>query len=370
MLLSERLSCKLKNSGMHYYFIREENMNKSKSSIATVFLLTLIILIPFLFRGAELPRAAGPLRPVATYSIVACDPVSGQMGVAVQSHWFSVGSMVTWAEAGIGAVATQSFVEPAYGPLGLQLLRAGKTAQEALTALLTADHYEGVRQVAMVDAQGNVAVHTGKKCIAEAGHHQGKNYSCQANMMEKNTVWAAMAKAYESTPGEMVDRLMAALLAAEKEGGDIRGRQSAAVLVVNGKISGTPWKNRVYDLRVEDHPQPLQELQRLITVAKAYNHMNKGDDLLTENNIKDALAEYTSAMNIYPGNPEMVFWPAVTMAASGQVEASLPLFKKVFAADKRWGELLKRLPAVGQFPDDPELLKKILSLLPQAKGRE
>ena len=196
--------------------------------------------------GAELPSPARPLRPVATYSIVAYDPASGQMGVAVQSHWFSVGSIVTWAEAGIGAVATQSFVEPAYGPLGLQLLRAGKTAPQALNALLTADDHEDVRQVAMVDAQGNVAVHTGAKCIAAAGHQQGKNYSCQANMMEKNTVWAAMAKAFESTPGELVDRLLAALLAAEKEGGDIRGRQSAAILVVNNKVSGTPWKNRVY----------------------------------------------------------------------------------------------------------------------------
>jgi uncharacterized Ntn-hydrolase superfamily protein len=188
--------------------------------------------------------------------------------------------------------------------------------------------------------------------------------------MEKNTVWAAMAKAFEATPGELADRLLAALLAAEKEGGDIRGRQSAAILVVSGKTSGTPWKNRVFDLRVEDHPQPLQELQRLITIAKAYNHMNKGDDLLTENNIRAALAEYTTAMGIYPGNPEMVFWPAVTMAGSGQVEESLPLFKKVFALDRRWAELLKRLPAVGQFPADPELLKKILSLAPKVKGKE
>jgi uncharacterized Ntn-hydrolase superfamily protein len=345
-------------------------MRKSKGFVFTIFFLTSIILSPSLFRGAELPRTAGPLRPVATYSIVAFDPDSGQMGVAVQSHWFSVGSIVTWAEAGIGAIATQSFVEPAYGPLGLQLLRAGKTAQEALTALLSVDQHEGVRQVAMVDAQGNVAVHTGRKCIAAAGHQQGKNYSCQANMMEKNTVWPAMAKAFEATPGELADRLLAALLAAEKEGGDIRGRQSAAILVVNGKVSGTPWKNRVYDLRVEDHPRPLQELQRLITVAKAYNHMNKGDDYLTENNIKAALGEYTLAMSIYPENPEMVFWPAVTMASSGQVEASLPLFKKVFAMDKRWAELLKRLPSVGQFPDDPQLLKKILASLPKAERQE
>jgi uncharacterized Ntn-hydrolase superfamily protein len=345
----------------------EENMKRKSNPVFSVFWPLFLILIPSIFMGAELPRPAGPLRPVATYSIVAYDPGSGQLGVAVQSHWFSVGSTVTWAEAGIGAVATQSFVEPAYGPLGLQLLRAGKNARESLTALLSADQHSDVRQVAMVDAQGNVAVHTGAKCIAAAGHQQGKYFSCQANMMEKNTVWPAMAAAFEAAPGELVDRLLAALQAAEKEGGDIRGRQSAAILVVNGKTSGTPWKNRVYDLRVEDHSQPLLELQRLITIAKAYNHMNRGDDLLTENNIEGALTEYTTAMGIYPGNPEMVFWPAVTMAGSGKVTESLPLFKKVFAMDKRWAELLKRLPAVGQFPDDPELLKKILSLTPKGK---
>jgi uncharacterized Ntn-hydrolase superfamily protein len=343
----------------------EDIMIKIKSLIFALLLIWAFIATPTISRTAELRPFPDPIRPMATYSIVAFDPQSGQMGVAVQSHWFSVGSMVTWAEAGIGAVATQSFVEPAYGPLGLQLLRAGKTAPEALTALLAVDEHEDVRQVAMVDALGNVAAHTGKKCIAAAGHHQGKNYSCQANMMEKNTVWVAMAKAFEATSGELADRLLAALQAAEKEGGDIRGRQSAAILVVNNKASGTPWKNRVYDLRVEDNPQPLQELQRLLTIAKAYNHMNKGDDYLTENNVKAALAEYSTAMSIYPGNPEMVFWPAVTMAGSGQVEESLPLFKKVFAMDKRWAELLKRLPAVGQFPADPELMNKILALLPK-----
>ena len=332
--------------------------------------LCFAVLAIFVWAGTALPLpGAAPVRPAATYSIVAFDPDNGQMGVAVQSHWFSVGSIVTWGEAGIGVVATQSFVEPSYGPLGLQLLRAGKTAAEALAALLLIDKYPGVRQVAMLDSLGNVAVHTGEKCIPAAGQHQGKNFSCQANMMEKNTVWNAMANAFESTSGELVDRLLAALQAAEKEGGDIRGRQSAAILVVNGKTSGTPWRNRVYDLRVEDHPQPLQELQRLVTIAKAYNHMNRGDDLLTENDVPGALAEYSQAMIIYPGNPEMIFWPAVTMASSGQVEESLPLFAKVFRQDRRWAELLRRLPEVGQFPDDPELLKKILSLLPITKTR-
>jgi uncharacterized Ntn-hydrolase superfamily protein len=296
---------------------------------------------------------------------VAYDEESGQMGVAVQSHWFSVGSLVTWAEAGVGVVATQSFVEMSYGPLGLELMRSGKSAPEALEALLSVDKNKAVRQVAMVDVNGHAAVHTGKTCIPQAGHYKGKHYACQANMMEKNTVWKAMATAYENTPGQLVDRLMAALEAAEKEGGDIRGKQSAALLIVSTEDAGVSWKNRIYDLRIEDHPQPLNELKRLITISKAYKHMNKGDEYLMGNNIQAALNEYTTAMNIYPDNMEMVFWPAAIMAGSGKVEESLPLFKKVFAADKRWAELLKRLPSVGQFPDNPELMKKILSLLPK-----
>ncbi|HLP59949.1 MAG TPA: DUF1028 domain-containing protein [Candidatus Deferrimicrobium sp.] len=300
----------------------------------------------------------------ATYSIVAYDKENGQIGVAVQSHWFSVGTSVTWAEAGVGAVATQSFVEPSYGPLGLAMMRSGKTAQQALDGLLKADATPEVRQVAMVDIKGNVAAHTGKLCIDAAGNITGNGFSCQANMMEKNTVWKAMAHAYENTKGELVDRLLAALEAAEAEGGDIRGRQSAAILVVKATSSGAPWKDRVYDLRIEDHPVPLVEMRRLVTAAKAYKHMNAGDECMTDNNINGALEEYTTAMNIYPGNAEMFFWPAVTMASTGKVEESLPLFKKVFQQDKRWAELLKRLPKANQFPNDEALMKKILDLAP------
>lgn len=218
---------------------------------------------------------AEQIRPVHTYSIVAIDKQSGQMGVAVQSHWFSVGPIVPWAEAGVGVVATQSFAEVSYGPLGLELMRSGKQAKDALAALLSVDSNQDVRQVAMVDVNGNTAIHTGEKCIREAGHYSGKGYSCQANMMEKNTVWGAMAKAFENTQGELVDRLFAALEAAQMEGGDIRGKQSAALIVVSTESQGVPWKNRIYDLRIEDHPDPLKELKRLIKVSKAYAHMNK-----------------------------------------------------------------------------------------------
>jgi uncharacterized Ntn-hydrolase superfamily protein len=316
---------------------------------------------------AVLPGWSEGTRPVHTYSIVAVDKETGEMGAAVQSHWFSVGSSVIWAEAAVGAVCTQSFIEASYGPLGLELMRAGKTAEEAMAGLLRADKSEAVRQVAMIDSQGRVAAHTGKNCIPEAGHYIGDGFTCQANLMLKNTVWNAMAKAFESATGELVDRLMAALEAAEKEGGDIRGRQSAAVLVVRGKSSGAWWKDRVYDLRVEDDPAPLVELKRLIRLNKAYNFMNRGDELLTENQVEAAMMSYSRAMEMYPDNAEMVFWPAVTLASTGKVDESLPLFKKVFAMDNNWAILVTRLPQVGQLPDDKALIKKILAQAPEKR---
>jgi uncharacterized Ntn-hydrolase superfamily protein len=306
-----------------------------------------------------------PTRLAHTYSIVAVDKATGEMGAAVQSHWFSVGSIVTWAESGVGAICTQSFVEASYGPLGLELMRAGKSPEEALAGLLQADKHEDVRQVAMVDTQGRVAAHTGKNCIPEAGHYLGDGFSCQANLMLKNTVWQAMARAFESTKGELADRLMAALEAAEAEGGDIRGKQSAAIIVVKGKTSGVWWKDRLYDLRVEDSPAPLPELKRLIRLTKAYNSMNSGDELMTENKVEEAMKAYVKAMEMFPDNAEMVFWPAVTMASIGKVEESLPLFKKVFAMDYNWAILVPRLPQVGQLPNDKTIIDKILAQAPK-----
>jgi uncharacterized Ntn-hydrolase superfamily protein len=307
------------------------------------------------------------IRPVSTYSIVAYDKETGQLGVAVQSHWFSVGLLVPWVEAEVGAIATQSFVEASYGPLGLEFMRTGKSAEEALSALVSADRNEDVRQVAMVDAQGRVAAHTGKNCIPEAGHFIGNGFTCQANLMLKNTVWDAMAKAFQSTKGELADRLVAALEAAQNEGGDIRGKQSAALIVVSGESSSVWWKDRLYDLRIEDHPNPVQELKRLLRLNKAYNHMNQGDEYLTESRVEEAMKAYTKAMEMCPDNAEMIFWPAVTLAAIGNIEKSLPLFKKVFALDENWAILLPRLAKVGQLPDDPALIQKILSMGPQKK---
>jgi uncharacterized Ntn-hydrolase superfamily protein len=218
-----------------------------------------------------------PLRPVHTFSIVARDPATGEMGVAVQSHWFSVGSNVAWAEAGVGAVATQSFIDPSYGRGGLELMRGGASAEEALKTLLARDEGRDVRQVAMVDARGRVAAHTGAKCIEAAGDRVGKDYSVQANLMSNGRVWPAMASAFESARGDLADRMLAALDAAQAAGGDIRGRQSAALVVVKAESTGKPWADRVFDLRVDDSAEPLKELRRLVRLQRAYNHMNAGD---------------------------------------------------------------------------------------------
>ena len=296
-----------------------------------------------------------------TYSIIARDKESGQLGVAVQSHWFSVGSVVSWADAGVGAVATQSFVEPSYGPLGLELMRAGKSAPEALEALLAVDKMADLRQVAMVDTQGRVAAHTGKRCMSEAGQHVGDQFSTQANMMLKNTVWDAMAEAYEKATGDLADRLLTALEAAEREGGDVRGRQSAAILVVKPESTGRVWQDRLFDLRVEDHPNPVGELQRLVRLSRAYEHMNQGDEHMGRGDVDAACLSYGSAENLAPDNVEMVFWHAVTLANAGRVDEALPLFKKVFKADRNWATLFTRLPRSKLFRDDPALIAEIVS---------
>jgi uncharacterized Ntn-hydrolase superfamily protein len=307
------------------------------------------------------PSAERPARPVHTYSIVARDAESGEMGVAVQSHWFSVGSLVTWGEAGVGVVATQSFIDPSYGPLGLALMRAGRSASQALEALKKADPHPEVRQVAMLDAKGGVAAHTGEKCIPGAGHIVGENFSVQANLMLNDQIWPAMARAFRETRGDLADRLLAALDAAEAVGGDIRGRQSAAILILKGQSTGQPWADTRMNLRVEDHPEPLKELRRLAAVHRAYQHMNQGDLAIELGDAEGALREYGAAEKMFPDNREMKFWHAVALANLGRVEESLPLFREVFAGDRNWAVLLPRLPAVEILKIDEAALKKILS---------
>ena len=320
-------------------------------------------ILALLLTALALPCTAGegPRRPVHTYSLVARDAATGDLGVAVQSHWFSVGSAVPWAEAGVGAVATQSFTEPSYGALGLALMKAGKSAPEALKALLAADADREVRQVAMVDAQGRSAAHTGAKCIQAAGHEVGEGFTVEANLMDQTSVWPAMAKAFKGAKGDLADRLLAALRAAQAEGGDLRGQQSAAILIVKGKPSGQPWNDRLFDLRVEDNPDPLKELGRLIQLRRAYILMDQGDGFVTAAKWAEAKAAYEAAAKLAPGVWEMPFWQAVALASSGKVSEALPIFKQVFAAEPFWKRLVPRLADVDQLPKDPALLKAIQS---------
>jgi len=287
---------------------------------------------------------ADPL--VHTYSIVARDPDTGQLGVAVQSHYFAAGSVVTWAEAGVGAVATQASSDPAYGKLGLDLMRARKSASDTLAGLLAADPMREIRQVAMVDALGRVAAHTGQITIPEAGHIVGDGFSVQANMMLKDTVWPAMAEAYTSAKGELVDRFLAALDAAEAEGGDIRGRQTAAVVIVEAKSTGRPWVDTIFDLRVDDAPEPLVEIRRLVAVRRAYVHMRLGNEAAQRGDLDAAEREFSDAERLAGDNPEMRYWHAIALLGLGKVDDGLAMLREIGRRDRNWIELTLRLPAI------------------------
>ncbi len=298
-----------------------------------------------------------------TFSIVAVDEATGDIGVAVQSHWFSVGSVVSWAEAGVGAVATQSMINASFGPRGLELLKQGKTPAQALKILLDSDEGRAFRQVAIVDAQGRVAVFTGNKCIAEAGHIQGEGYSVQANMMLNSTVWPAMSKAYEQSKGQpLAERMVAALQAAQRAGGDIRGQQSAALIVVKGKAGGKPWEDRKIDLRVEDSPRAVAEMARTLRVFRAYEHMNNGDRAIEQEQTDRALEEYGAAQKMFPHNLEMKYWTAVSLVNIGKVEQALPLFKEVFLKNDNWRTLTPRIVPNGMLKADKSTLKRIMDL--------
>jgi uncharacterized Ntn-hydrolase superfamily protein len=298
-----------------------------------------------------------------TFSIVARDPKTGEMAVGVQSHWFSVGTSVPWAEPGVGVVATQSFVNKSYGPLGLTLLKQGKTAQEALDILLAADDAREVRQVAILDSKGGVATFTGKKCIRYAGHINGPNFSVQANMMLTDRVWPAMAKAFEQSEGKpLAERVLLTMQAAQNEGGDIRGKQSAALIVVKGTASDQPWEDRTIDLRVDDSEKPIEELGRLLKVYRAYEHMNNGDLAVEKGQMEKAVAEYGKAETMFPNNLEMKYWHAITLANNGDVNGAVKILREVYRKDANWRELTARLPEVGLLALSPQDLKKVLEV--------
>jgi uncharacterized Ntn-hydrolase superfamily protein len=275
-----------------------------------------------------------------TYSVVARDPDTGELGVAVQSHWFSVGSIVSWARAGVGAVATQSIGEPSYGPGLLELLGQGVEPAEALARLTAADERSRFRQVAVVDASGQVAVHTGESCIAFAGDQTGAGYSVQANMMASPAVWPAMAKAFEASEGPLARRLLATLRAAEAAGGDARGRQSSAIVVAPAE--GEPWRLSV-DLRVEDHPEPLDEIERLLDLAEAYKLANRGDNLAGQGRHEEASALYRRAAELAPGSHELLFWSGLAAAQGGDMDTALRRVREAIALQPGWAELLERL---------------------------
>jgi len=297
-----------------------------------------------------------------TFSIVARDKNTGEIGVAVQSHWFSVGTIVSWGEAGVGVVATQSMVNVSFGPRGLDLMKQGFTAQEALNNLIESDEGRDFRQLAILDANGNVAAYTGTKCIPEAGHIVGDQFSVQANLMASDKVWPAMKEAYENSHGPLAERLLATLDAAQAAGGDIRGKQSAAILIVKPESTGKSWEDRLVDLHVEDSPQPLKELRRLYNVHLAYEHMNKGDLAIEHNDMQLAMKEYSAAEEMFPDNLEMKFWHAVTLANIGKVDASLPIFKEVFSKDENWKILTPKLIGNAMLTVSAGDLNRILSV--------
>jgi uncharacterized Ntn-hydrolase superfamily protein len=299
-----------------------------------------------------------------TYSIVARDPKTGQLGVAVQSHYFSVGTVVTWARAGVGAVATQSMVEVSYGPLGLELMSSGKSAKEALESLLRTDPKAETRQVAMVDAKGTVAAHTGGKCIDFAGHSTGEQFSCQANLMSNDTVWGAMERAYlQSSDIDFPERLLRTLEAAEEAGGDARGKQSSAILVVSPQVYPNAWMGRVLELRVEDHPEPIQELKRILRMKRGYEWAEKGDDLLSSGKLRESSEAYEKALEYAPDNEEILYWKGVTLIGSSTgIEEGSEILQKIFRKNRNWIQVTKSLVERGYVAKSAQLDKLILSL--------
>jgi uncharacterized Ntn-hydrolase superfamily protein len=335
-----------------------KHMNRKHTFLAA---LCLWFLPCFILTGQVHPEINDPL--AHTFSIVARDPVTGEMAVGVQSHWFSVGTIVSWGTSGVGVVATQSFVNPAYGPEGLKLMAQGKTAGEALKMLVDQDGGRDFRQVAFLDAQGNVANYTGNKCIQYASGESGEHYSVQANMMLNELVVPAMARAYtEGKELPLAERVLRAMIAAQEAGGDIRGRQSAALLVVGPERVEEPRLDKKIDLRVDDHAEPLKELDRLLKVHRAYDHMNRGDLAIEHNDMERALEEYGAAEALFPDNLEMKFWKAVSLANNGQLEQSLPIFQYVFGQNENWRELIRRLPASGLITVSEGDLERIQAL--------
>jgi len=296
-------------------------------------------------------------RLVATYSIVARDPETAQLGVAVQSCYFSVGTEVSWSLPGVGAIATQAIHEIAHGPRGLDCMARGLSAQKTLEELLAADAGAALRQLAIVDAKGGVAAHTGALCVPACGHALGDGYSVQGNMLASDAVWQAMGPAFERAEGDLADRMMAALEAADRAGGDVRGRQSAALLVTSGEATPNEWEGRIFDVHVEDHPEPLEELRRLIVTRRAYALFETAREQLGAGEADAAFELMEAALALRPDDPQFTFWAGVGFANLGRNDQARQYLDRSFAVEEGWRQLGLRLQAMGLYSGDPALLE-------------
>ena len=297
-----------------------------------------------------------------TYSIVARDPATGRFGVAVQSHYLGVGPVVPWLEAGVGAVATQASVNVSFGPIGLELLRAGRSAEAVVASLVASDDRPEVRQLGVVDAEGHAAAHTGAECIPACGHLVRDGFSVQGNLLERETCWPAMAAAYESalSAGEpFVERLLRAMEAAEGEGGDVRGRQSAAIMVVDSAAHAAAWRGRLMDLRIEDHADPVPELRRIVTLQLAYELLDPEGEAVKAG--RSSEERYAEARRLAPDAYELVFWRGLELATGGDMAAGRRELAIAFAADSRWRTTLEHLAAAGREGVTPELAAQLLA---------
>ena len=296
-----------------------------------------------------------------TYSIIGRDHESGEIGIAVQSRWFHAGQDLAWIEPGVGAVCTQAMMEPVYGLRGLELLRDGRNAEEALTELTAADEGRDVRQVAIADADGRYAQHTGAACVAAAGHATGRDCCAQGNMLASATCWGAMIEAFEVTDGDLTDRLLAALDAAEREGGDARGRQAARIIVRPAQASGVPWQDRVIDLQIVDHSDPVPELRRLVKVKRAYDHLGKAFDLVGRGDLAGAADEAAAAQELAPADDQIAFWRASFLGSAGRLEEATQAWLEATRAHPGWPEFLKRCVDAGLAPPEARALADALS---------
>lgn len=323
-------------------------------------LFTALVFISTLNSKAQNPEISGDAF-AHTYSIVARDAKTGEMAVGVQSHWFSVGPLVAWGRSGVGVVATQSFVNPAFGPEGLSLLDRGFTPEEAVETLINNDEGREFRQLAILGKSGANAAYTGEKCVAEAEHTTGDNFSVQANMMLNDDVVPAMAQAFtENVNLPLAERVVAVLKAAQDAGGDLRGKQSAALIVVGPDKVEEIWKDKEIDLRVDDHENPVEELDRLLKTARAYEYMNRGDVAMEEGNVEKALEAYGTAESMFPENLEMKFWKAVALANSDQMDEAKQVFDRIFDENENWRTMLKRLPKAGLIDVTDEELEMLI----------